>query len=230
MERPPFAFFAQIEPIGESSDLFEIFKKEGFYFYYFQHNQFCYLFLYGKNHLSNSFNMILSSLVVIQELDTKKRKIRSIRGFLLYALEIIQDEKLITVLKTNFQPLFWRRVKNIIKQNKRNCIVEFLFEASNSISLSSDQELRQVREEVQKVTSNPNLIILSFDQELKQALEEVQKAISKMLLIQGRLEKLSKERDEQSNDSLVQQSSFSLVDPPKTDKEKIIKTELELAH
>lgn len=205
MERPAFAFFAQIEPIGESSDLFKIFRKEGFYFYYFQHNQFYYLFLYGKNHLSNSFNMILPSLVVIQELDTKKRKIRSIRGFLLYALEIIQDEKLITVLKTNFQPLFWRRVKNVIKQNKQNCLVEFLFRSFDSINLS-------------------------FDQKFKQLVEEFQELKSQLVLLEKQFEKLSKESNEQSNVSLVQQSSFSLVDLLKTDKEEIIKTELELAN
>lgn len=35
MQLQPFTFFAQIEPIPDSSDLCEILKKEGFYFYYF---------------------------------------------------------------------------------------------------------------------------------------------------------------------------------------------------
>ena len=89
MELLPFAFFAHIEPIEESLDVFEIFEEEGFYFYYFQSNKLYYLFFYRKNYLSNCVNSILSSLLIIRELDTKKRKLRSIRGLLLYVLEMI---------------------------------------------------------------------------------------------------------------------------------------------
>lgn len=120
MAQPPFAFFAKIEPISKSSNVFELLQKEDFYFYYFSLNQFYYIFVYGKHALLESFSRVLFSLRVIEELDTKRRKIRSIRGFLLYALEIIQDEKEITVIKTNFQPLFWSRVQNVLKQNKKN--------------------------------------------------------------------------------------------------------------
>lgn len=147
MELQPFAFFARIEPIKKSSDLFEIFKTQGFYFYYFQLNEFYYLFIYGESHLSNSFNNILSSLVVIEELDTKKRKIRSVRGLLLYALEIIKDENLIIVLETNFHPLFWRRVKDVLRQNKQGSLLNFLFESSKS---TFHQEVLQALEKLDK--------------------------------------------------------------------------------
>ena len=147
MELQPFAFFARIEPIKKSSDLFEIFKTQGFYFYYFQLNEFYYLFIYGESHLSNSFNNILSSLVVIEELDTKKRKIRSVRGLLLYALEIIKDENLIIVLETNFHPLFWRRVKDVLRQNKQGSLLNFLFESSKS---TFHQEVLQALEKLEK--------------------------------------------------------------------------------
>lgn len=114
--------------------------------------------MYGKSHLFNNFNKILSFLVVIKELNTKKRKIRFIRGLLLYVLEIIQDEKQVTVLKTNFQPLFWCRVQNVIKQNKKNSFLEFLFGFSNSISSSFNQEFRQFIEEIQTMKSEVNLL------------------------------------------------------------------------
>lgn len=80
--------------------------------------------------------------------------IRYIHGFLLYTLEIIQDEKLITVLKTNFQPLFWRRLKNVMKQNKQGCLVNFLFESSNSNNLPSDQEVLATLKEMTSKNSS----------------------------------------------------------------------------
>ena len=147
MELQPFTFFARIKLIKKSLNFFEIFKKEGFYFYYFQLNEFYYLFIYGESHLSNSFNNILSSLVVIEELDTKKRKIRSVRGLLLYALEIIKDENLIIVLETNFHPLFWRRVKDVLRQNKQGSLLNFLFESSKS---TFHQEVLQALEKLDK--------------------------------------------------------------------------------
>lgn len=137
--------------------------------------------MYGKNYLSNDFNRILLSLVVIQELDTTKRKIRSIRGFLLYTLEIIQDEKLITAIKTNFQPLFWRRVKNVIKQNKKNSLVEFLFGFSNSINVSSDPESRQLGKKIQKIQSKISLLQQKQIEILSKCEEEQVEILSKVI-------------------------------------------------
>jgi hypothetical protein len=64
---------------------------------------------------------------LIQELDSKQRKIRSLRGFFLYALEIIQIGENYEILKTNLQPFFWRKVKTIIRQNQKPALLEFLF-------------------------------------------------------------------------------------------------------
>ena len=162
-ERTLFTFFAQIELIEKSSDLFEILEKEELYFSYFKSNKFYYLFVYGKNDLFNHFNKILSSLVVIEELDTKKRKIRSIRGFLLQALEIIQDEKQIKVFKTNFQPLFWNRVQTVIRQNKKNGLLEFLFGFSNSSNLDDDQESKQVIKKMETLENKIRLLEEKID-------------------------------------------------------------------
>ena len=62
-----------------------------------------------------------------QELDSKKRKIRSLRGFFLYALEIMENGQDYEILETNLQPFFWRKVKDIIRQNKKDALQEFLF-------------------------------------------------------------------------------------------------------
>ena len=64
---------------------------------------------------------------MIQELDSKQRKIRSLRGFFLYALEIMENAKDYEILSTNLQPFFWQKVKNIIRQNKKAALQEFLF-------------------------------------------------------------------------------------------------------
>lgn len=54
-------------------------------------------------------------------------KIRSFRGFFLYALEIIEKGKDYEILTTNLQPFFWRKVKTIIRQNQKGALLEFLF-------------------------------------------------------------------------------------------------------
>ena len=48
------------------------------------------------------------------------------RGFFLYALEIMETEKGVKILKTNLQAFFWKEVKNIIRQNKKGDLLEFL--------------------------------------------------------------------------------------------------------
>ena len=68
---------------------------------------------------------------MIQELDSKQRKIRSLRGFFLYALEIIENAQDYEILSTNLQPFFWKKVKNIIRQNKKGALLEFLFGSDN---------------------------------------------------------------------------------------------------
>ena len=76
---------------------------------------------------------------MIQELDSKQRKIRSLRGFFLYALEIIENGKDYEILETNLQPFFWRKVKNIIRQNKKAALQEFLFGLQESITSTEIQ-------------------------------------------------------------------------------------------
>ena len=44
---------------------------------------------------------------MLEELDSKKGQIRSLRSFFLYALETMEAGKDLEVLKTNLQPFFW---------------------------------------------------------------------------------------------------------------------------
>jgi len=84
---------------------FDEFKKQKIFFSYFQIDQKYYLFVYTQQ--SIDINFLYQSIDVIQELDSKQRKIRSLRGFFLYALEIIENGKDYEILqKHNLIPLF----------------------------------------------------------------------------------------------------------------------------
>ena len=118
-------FFFQTQPISDDSSLFHQLKKQNIFFSYFLVEQKYYLFFYRETPIDRNF--FYQSIDIIQELDSKKRKIRSLRGFLLYALEIMETGKEYEILNTNLQPFFWRKVKNIIRQNKKVAFQEFLF-------------------------------------------------------------------------------------------------------
>jgi len=130
------AFFFQTQHILDSSSIFDQLKKQQIFFSYFQVDQKYYLFFYSQKSIQIDF--LCQSIHVIQELDSKQRKIRSLRGFFLYALEIIQGGKDYEILETNLQPFFWRKVHNIIKQNKKDALLEFLF---GKAELNQDQIL-----------------------------------------------------------------------------------------
>ena len=100
-------------------------KEKKFFFSYFLVDQKYYLFFYSQK--SIDINFLYQSVKVIQELDFKQRKIRSLRGFFLHALEIMKKGKEYEILKTNLQPFFWKKVDNIIRQNKKAALQEFLF-------------------------------------------------------------------------------------------------------
>jgi hypothetical protein len=118
-------FFFQTQQITDDTILFDEFKQQNILYSYFQVDQNYYLFVYAQK--SIDINFLYQSGEIIQELDSKQRKIRSLRGFFLYALEIMEKGKDYEILETNLQPFFWRKVKNIIRQNKKAALQEFLF-------------------------------------------------------------------------------------------------------
>ena len=124
------AFFFQTQQIPDSSSIFDPLKNQQIFFSYFQVDQKYYLFFYSQKSIDIDF--LYQSVDVIQELDSKQRKIRSLRGFFLYALEIIETGKDYEILQTNLKFLFWRKVKNIIRQNKKAALQEFLFGSEGS--------------------------------------------------------------------------------------------------
>ena len=115
--------------------IFDEFKNQTISFSYFQADQKYYLFFYSQK--SIDIDLIDPFIHILQELDTKQRQIRSFRGFFLYALEIMETGKDYEILETNLQPFFWRKVKNIIRQNKKAVLLEFLLGSQESRGYSS---------------------------------------------------------------------------------------------
>jgi hypothetical protein len=72
-----------------------------------------YFFLSAQKSIEIDF--LYQSGDLLQELNSRKLKIRSFRGFFLYALEIMDVGKDSQTLKTNLQSFFWRKGKNIIR-------------------------------------------------------------------------------------------------------------------
>src|SRR5687767_9750981 len=102
-------FFFETQQIPDHANIFDQFKQHTIFFSYFQVDQKYYLFFYSQKEI----DFLYPAVSMIQELDSKKRKLRSLRGFLLYALEILDNGKDYEILSTNLQPFFWREVKNI---------------------------------------------------------------------------------------------------------------------
>ena len=103
---------------------------------------------------SIDINFIYQSIDVIEELDSKQRKLRSFRGFFLYALEIMEKGKDYEILTTNLQPFFWRKVKNIIRQNQKAALQEFLFEKdenSNPNKEASNPRIQILEDQIQNL-------------------------------------------------------------------------------
>jgi hypothetical protein len=72
-------------------------------------------------------DFLYQSLNQVKELNSKKRTLRSFRGFLLYGLEIINQGKFSKVLQTNLNSYFWLKLPSVIRQNRKEVLLQFLF-------------------------------------------------------------------------------------------------------
>jgi len=105
---------------------------------------------------------------VIQELDSKQRKIRSLRGFFLYALETIENGKNYEILETNLRLFFWRKVKNIIRQNKKSALQEFLFGSQNLIAaIEPEKDFEAKIENLQQQVDSLQEKVMNLEIQLK---------------------------------------------------------------
>lgn len=154
------AFFCQTQQIPEHGITFDQFKNQTIFFSYFQVDQKYYLFFYDQKSIEIEF--LYQAVNVIQELDSKKRKLRSLRGFLLYVLEIMENGKDFEILLTNLQPFFWKKVKNVIRQNKKGALQEFLFGSQLNQSINHSESQNDLEEKIQILQNQLN----SFQQKV----------------------------------------------------------------
>jgi hypothetical protein len=175
-------FFFQTQQIPDDTSLFNKLKEQKIFFSYFLVDQKYYLFVYSQTDIQ--LDTIYHSVKLIEELDSKQRKIRSLRGFFLYALETMEKGKEYEILETNLQPFFWRKVKNIIQQNKKAALQEFLFgstygrgEVSTILDTSSSPTVKILEDQIQALQKSYDALrsqVESLQQKIIQ-LEENQK-------------------------------------------------------
>jgi hypothetical protein len=143
MNNQPTAFFFEIQSIPDDTILFDQFQQQNIFYSYFQVEQNYYLFVSSQKFID--IDSIDPFIHIIQELDTKQRKIRSLRGFFLYALEIFERTNNSQILKTNLKPSFWRNLKSILRQNKKTVLLQFLFGRGYSYPPSSSHFEDQIQ-------------------------------------------------------------------------------------
>jgi len=149
-------YFFQISKITKDGVLLDQVKIRGIFFSYFQVDKKYYLFLYDKKLIEIDFFATTTNF--IKKLDSKKRAIRSLRGFLLYALEIMENGQQCNILSTNLSPFFWKEAKNVIRQNRKGALEEFLFKShsnqltyEDSLQAKWEKKIQSLEEKIQSL-------------------------------------------------------------------------------
>ena len=148
------AFLFETNKIEKDSDLFNQFKNQNIFYYYFQITKTYYLFLFAKKVICLDFTVNSLELEVIRKIESKDRQIRSLRGFILYILELGPKKE----IATNLQPFFWTDVERVLKKRKKNELNEFLFgkraeEVDEDIITRLDQMQNQIEKLIREVSS-----------------------------------------------------------------------------
>ena len=176
---------------------------------------------------------------ILEELDRKQRKIRSLRGFFRYVLEIMENGQDYQILKTNLQPSFWRKLKTILRQNKKIVLLQFLFGSQDSIAEPETQN--HVNEKIEALQNQVN----SLQDRIRDL--ETTRDNSKYALSRTRMDEKTPFTSQQGNstlevkkgpylpenDSEVRNPTYqrkgmeskSISDPPKIDFQQLSKSE-----
>lgn len=147
-------YFFQINKISQDAIILEQLKEQGIFFSYFKVDRKHYLLLYDKKLFKIDF--IIATFNYLIHLNVKKRKIRSLRGFLLYAIEIMENGRDRQILHTNLSPLFWEDVKDVIRQNRKKALDTFLFESELNESIQDSWSQNNFEEELKRVNEKLN--------------------------------------------------------------------------
>lgn len=139
--------------IKKDSDLFNQFKNQNIFFYYFQISEKYYLFLFAEKPISLDFTVNLSEIEVIRKIDSKQRQLRSLRGFILYVLEL-RMTKPNKEIATNLKPFFWTDVERVLNKRKKNGLKEFLFgKEAQEVEEDINIKLEKMQNQIEKLRS-----------------------------------------------------------------------------
>lgn len=99
------------------------------YWSYFRVETEYYLFLFARNQVFEVFiTMYLSRKIFIKKnIKTRKRRLRSLRGFCLYVIELMQAKEDVKIINTNLDPSFWEEIQGILRQKTKSKLNKFLF-------------------------------------------------------------------------------------------------------
>lgn len=95
-------------------------------FSYFKVNNLLYFVLVISN-IKYDSKFIYKTISVVRFSDRRKKKIRSLNGFLKLACDIRKLGK-VKDITSNLPPLFWHNLKSILRQNRKEITLTFLFE------------------------------------------------------------------------------------------------------
>jgi len=114
-------FFYQIAAINESQCcLSNLLEKDIQYSYFNILNEY---FIFGFSQKKDcNLNKFHTQIHVYKLLNRRKRLIRSLRGFFLYALKFIKNKDC-KILNTNLPPLFWLEVEPVLRQNRNDVLI-----------------------------------------------------------------------------------------------------------
>jgi hypothetical protein len=150
-----FIEFLKIKKVTEKSIIFESINKLHYFYSYFKSRSEYYLLIFGQNDLD--LRSLDQSLIIIQRLTRRKRKLRSIRGFFIYALEIIKSGKSVQqfgIIETNLNYFFWDDIEEIVRKNQKSTLIKFLFKEKTKNQekiLDVQRTIKSLENRVQKL-------------------------------------------------------------------------------
>ena len=155
MDSKNLILFFQLTDNQDITEPFDELDKLKVFFSYFQVDDNYYLFLYSEKKVDIEF---LYHLISIKKyLNKQKRRLRSFRGYFLYALEIQRTGDL-KVLKTNLNSTFWSDIDSVLRQNRRDLLLQFLFEKPFENNFNEKIDSRLILQKIETIETNFTLL------------------------------------------------------------------------
>jgi hypothetical protein len=104
-------------------------------------------FILVTNNKKYNLKFIYKIISIVRVLDKRKRRIRSLNGFLKLASEIRELGK-VKDITSNLPPLFWHNLKRVLCQNRKEITLNFVFKVDTK---SIDFQLSELEQRLEKL-------------------------------------------------------------------------------